>query len=93
MAYYMISFDLEDPHTNDYDSIYKSMKKTFPNFCKILSTTCLIKTDSNSREIRKWFKTCTGDENNISVFVARYDDSAYWIAASVIKDIKKLRSD
>ena len=88
----MISFDLEDAHGNDYDLIYNHMKSKFPKFCKILSTTCLIKTDYDIKAIRNWFKNCTDDEDNISVFVVRYDDSAYWISEAVLEDIQKLTS-
>ncbi len=91
MVYYMVSFDLEDSCTHDYDFVYKSMEKTFPNFCKILSTTCLIKTDSTCKEIREWFKNCVDNKNNISIFVAQYDYSTYWINKSIKENIKKLK--
>ena len=90
MTYYIVSFDLEDPYNNDYDSIYARMKNKFPKSCKILSTTCLIKSDDDIDSIKNWFQMCTGDENNISVFVAEWEYYSSWLTGSTRNEIIRI---
>ena len=90
MAYYMVSFDLEDPYSNDYDSIYARVKNKFPKSCKILSTTCLIKSHIDIDSIRDWFQMCTDDKNNISVFVVEWEYYSSWFTRSTKNEIIKI---
>ncbi len=85
-----MSFDLEDPNNNDYESIYSRMNNKFPKSCKILSTTCLIKSNDNIDTIRDWFQMCTDDENNISVFVAEWEGYSAWITETARKAIEEI---
>ena len=48
IMYYIVSFDLIDPYSHNYDKIFAQVKNHFSTSCSILSTTCLIKSDENS---------------------------------------------
>ena len=90
--YYIISFDLIDPDTNDYDEIYKQVEKHF-TYCSILSTTCLIKSNKSSKEILDWFKQCVGNDK-IRIFICEYcpEKCTYFLDDVIVEYIKKIEN-
>lgn len=85
-----MSFDLDDPDSNDYEPIYARIENKYQKSCKILSTTCLIKSNDDINSIRDWFQMCTGDKSNISVFVAEWESYSSWLSKSARKMIDEI---
>ena len=93
MAYYIISFDLIDPHSHNYNKIFKQVEDHFSTSCSILSTTCLIKSNKNSKEILDWFKQRVGDDK-IRIFVSEYcpEKCTYFLDDVITECIKKIEN-
>ena len=93
MVYHIISFDLIDPYSHNYDKIFKQVKEHFTTSCSILSTTCLIKSNKNSKEILDWFKQCVGDDQ-IHIFVSEYypEKCTYFLDDIISECIKKIEN-
>ena len=93
IVYYIVTFDIMDADTNDYDPIYEKAKKHFLGFCHILSTTCLIKSNKTSFEIREWFKK-NSDDLDIRLFVSEYysEKRSYWLKATVVNCVDEFES-
>lgn len=89
--YYIVSFDILDSNSNDYDAIYEKAEKHFLKFCKILSTTCLIKSNKTVSEIQEWFERNTNGIN-IRLFISEYTPKRRWyyLSKSVVKCVKEL---
>ena len=92
MTYHVVSFDLIDPYGHDYDKIFKQVKEHFATSCSILSTTCLIKSNENIKEILDWFKQCVGDDK-IRIFVSEYcpENRTYFLDDIITECIKKMK--
>ena len=90
--YYVVTFDMVDPDTNDYESIYVKAEKHFLDFCYILSTTCLIKSNKTSFEIKEWFKKNV--DTKIRLFVSEYypEKSSYVLRTSVAEHVKNFEN-
>ena len=84
--YYVITFDLIDPDTNDYDPIYKKIKNYFLGACHILSTTCVIKSNKTVTEIQDWILEYVTD-TEIRFFVSEYNPQkkGYYLSENVVK--------
>lgn len=75
MVYHVVSYDIEDGSSADYNTINDSITKKFPNNCKILTTTFVIISNLTSVQIRDFVITLTNKKLNL--FVATCDSSAW----------------
>ena len=93
MAYHIISFDLIDLYSHNHDKIFEQIKEHFATSCSILSTTCLIKSNKNSKEILDWFKQCVGDDQ-IRIFISEYypEKHTYFLDDVISECIKKIEN-
>ena len=93
IMYYIVTFDIIDADTNDYDPIYEKAEKHFLGFCHILSTTCLIKSNKTSSEIKEWFKNNT-DDLHIRLFVSEYysEKRSYSLKKTVANDVEEFEN-
>lgn len=93
IVYYIVSFDLIDPYSHNYDKIFAQVKNHFSTSCSILSTTCLIKSDENSKEILNWFRQCARDDK-IRIFISEYhpEKRTYFLDDIITEHIKKMEN-
>jgi len=48
---YLVTYDIENGNTNDYDAVNSQIEKSFPKNCKILTTTYVFST-ANSVDMK-----------------------------------------
>lgn len=80
----MVSYDLENGDSSDYDTISDAINKKFTNNCKILTTTFVIVSNSTSTQIRDFVQTLTNKK--ISLFVATCSSSAWNIPNKITRN-------
>ena len=89
--YHIITFDLIDPDTHDYKPIYKKIENHFLDACHILSTTCIIKSNKNAKDVESWILKHI-DDTKIRFFVSEYtpQKKGYYLPNSVANCVEKL---
>ena len=80
----MVSYDLENGDSSDYDAISDAINKKFTSNCKILTTTFVIVSNSTSTQIRDFVQTLTNKK--ISLFVATCYSSAWNIPNKITRN-------
>lgn len=74
MNSYVITYDLCEPGKN-YEELIENIKK-YSYWGKLNKSSCLVKTDSNSTEIRQNLRTYL--DSNDKLFVAKLTGQAAW---------------
>ena len=92
MAYYMISYDLNNCTPEDHGKLHDRIQKYFVNSCKILSTTYLIKTNNTKDEITDWFIAQMNNKNDIGLSIVKYVEHQYWLIKSISDCVDKIHN-